>query len=122
MPLFFGSIGILLIIAGLRDRIIHGNPSLVSLLESDFTLSSPGSFTMWAFAIIFIGALGYIPKMRGISRAFLALVVVVIFVKNKQLQNVFTNISSFFKSNQASQPTQDQPFNNLLNFLHKGNQ
>lgn len=105
MPLFFGSIGLLLIIAGLRDRIVNGNPSLVSLLKDDFMLSSQNSFTMWAFAIVFIGALGYVPKMRSISRMFLVLVVVVIFVKNKQLQSVFGTISKFFSggaTNQAS--------------------
>ena len=100
MPLFFGSIGLLLIIAGLRDRIVNGNPSLASLLSSDFDITNPSSFTMWAFAIIFIGAIGYIPKMRSISRMFLVLVVVVIFVKNKQLQTVFNNIASFFGNSQ----------------------
>lgn len=99
MPLFFGSVGLLLIIAGLRNRIVSGNPSLVSLLESDFALGQTNSFTMWMFAIIFIGAIGYIPKMRNISRMFLVLVIAVIFVKNKQLQNVFQQLSSFFGGN-----------------------
>ena len=115
MPLFFGSIGLLLIIAGLRDRVMNGNPSLVSLLWSDFDVASPSSFTMWAFAIIFIGAIGYIPKMRSISRMFLVLVVAVIFVKNKQLQTVFDNIASFFGKNaQGSQVTALQNPNSPL--------
>lgn len=102
MPLFFGSIGLLLIIAGLRDRIVNGNPSLVSLLKDDFALGQTSSFTMWMFAIIFIGAIGYIPKMRNVSRLFLVLVVAVIFVKNKELQNVFSNLSSFFGGNTSA--------------------
>lgn len=96
MPLFFGGIGILLIVAGLRDRIVNGNPSLVSLLKDDFSLSNPNNFLIWSFAIIFIGALGYIPKMRTVSRMFLVLVVIVIFVKNKQLQNVFEQVTKLF--------------------------
>lgn len=92
MPVLFGLFGIILIVAGVRDRVTNGNPSLMSLLKDDFTGQSP--FWKWILAILFIGAVGYIPNLRPISRGFMALVIIVFFLSNK---GVFTQLENTFK-------------------------
>ena len=96
MPILFGIFGIILIVSGVRNRVTSGNPSLMSLLQADFTGSDP--FWKWMLAILFIGAIGYIPNLRPISRGFMALVIIVFALDNQglftQLQNVFKPIGS----------------------------
>lgn len=93
MPILFGLFGIILIVSGVRGRVSSGNPSLVSLIKDDFTGTDP--FWKWMLAILLIGAIGYIPNLRPVSRAFMALVIVVFLLSNKgiftQLQNTFTS-------------------------------
>jgi hypothetical protein len=94
MPVLFGLAGLVLIIAGVRDRVINGDPSLSSLLRDDFTGENP--FWKWMLAILLIGAVGYIPNMRPISRGFLVLVIIVFVIGN---QGLFAKLESVFKSN-----------------------
>ncbi len=94
MPILFGLFGIILIVAGVRDRVTNGNPSLMSLVKDDFTGNNP--FWKWMLAILLIGALGYIPAMRPISRGFMALVIVVFVLSN---EGIFTKLQETFKSN-----------------------
>lgn len=49
---------------------------LFPTLKSEFT--GPNNFIFWFIAILFIGSIGYIPKAKGISTAFLTLVVIVL--------------------------------------------
>lgn len=100
MPLFFGIAGIILIIAGVRGRINDGNPSLMSLLKGDFAGTNP--FWKWMLAILLIGAIGYIPNLRPISRAFMALVIIVFLLSNK---GVFTNLQNTFKNTSTTGAT-----------------
>lgn len=93
MPILFGFAGILLIVAGIRNTVVNGNPSLSSLLKDDFTGNPP--FWKWLMAIMLIGAIGYIPNLAPISRAFMALVIVVFFLSNG---GVFTELENTFKS------------------------
>lgn len=67
-------IGLLLTIAGARNT----QGALYQLVQGDFTGS--GNFFYWLGAIGIIGGLGYIPAMRGVSHAFLALVLLVLFL------------------------------------------
>ena len=53
--------------------------TLFSTVKGDF--SGQDNFIYWFVAIIIIGAVGYIPKLKPISTAFLALVIVVLFLK-----------------------------------------
>ena len=92
MPILFGLFGIILIVAGVRGRITSGNPSLVSLIKDDFTGTNP--FWKWMLAIFLIGAVGYIPDMRPVSRGFMALVIVVFLLDN---QGVFAQLQKTFK-------------------------
>ena len=114
MPIMFGLFGIILVVAGVRGRITGGNPSLTSLLKDDFTGPSP--FWKWMLAILFIGAVGYIPNLRPISRGFMALVIVVFLLSN---QGVFTQLKDTFKSNTGSSSTigTDTATQNLLNLI-----
>ena len=89
MPILFGLFGLILIVAGVRGRVTQGNPSLVSLVKGDFTGNDP--FWKWILAILLIGSLGYVPGLRPVSRAFMALVIIVFLLSNK---GVFAQLST----------------------------
>jgi hypothetical protein len=97
MPILFGLFGIVLIVAGVSGRITQGNPSLTSLIKDDFTGSDP--FWKWILAIFLIGAVGYIPDMRPISRGFMALVIIVFLLDN---QGVFAQLEKIFPTKPSS--------------------
>ena len=63
-----------------------------SQVASDFTGSQP--FTYWVFAIIAVGALGYIDSLRTVSRLFLTLIIVVMVIANK---GFFANLTDALK-------------------------
>lgn len=77
MPFTFIIAGIVLVVAGVRGT----DKQLFELLKNDLT-GSP-SFFPWILSILVIGALGYIPQLRTVSRAFLALLIVVLFLNNR---------------------------------------
>jgi hypothetical protein len=82
MPFLFIILGLVLVVAGVRGTVVtQGNTEgLYPLLLGDLTGS--GSFEVWIIAILIIGGLGYIKDFEGLSRAFLALVVLVLFLSN----------------------------------------
>lgn len=100
MPILFGLFGLILIVAGVRGRVSSGNPSLVSLVKADFTGSDP--FYKWILAILLIGAIGYVPNLRPISRGFMALVIVVFLLSN---QGLFTQLQAIFKPTNSTLST-----------------
>lgn len=67
--------GLLFIVAAVRGK----QDDLFRLLKDDFTGSN--NFIFWAAAIVLIGAIGYLPKLKGFSAALLALVLVGIALK-----------------------------------------
>lgn len=75
MALALIAIGLLLVISAAQNT----QGVLFSTLKSDFTGSD--SFLQWIAAIFLVGAIGFIPKMRGFSMALLALVLLGIFLK-----------------------------------------
>jgi hypothetical protein len=84
MPIVFAVAGLLLIVSGVRGTVVSSDPSkpsLVGLVKTDFT-GQPNYFE-WIVAIVLIGAIGYIPKLEPISRAFMALVIVGMLLSNK---------------------------------------
>lgn len=85
MPYALLIIGIVLLVAGARGQ----SENLLQLVDEDFL--STGGYIPWAISILGIGAVGYIPKMKPISDAFMALVVVVLILANK---GFFTNLQS----------------------------
>ena len=75
MPFALLIIGVWLLIAGVRNT----QDILFALVKGDFT--GPDNFIFWVAAIIIIGLVGYIPKLKPISTGFLVLIVLVLFLK-----------------------------------------
>jgi hypothetical protein len=104
MPIVFAVAGLLLIVSGVRGTVISSDaskPSLVGLVKQDFT-GQPNYFE-WVVAIVLIGAIGYIPKMEPISRAFMALVIVGMLLSNK---GFFAQLKALSKQSAlTTQPT-----------------
>lgn len=88
MPFLFISAGLLLTIAAVRGT----NDDLLALLKADVT--GKNNFIYWMVAILIVGALGYIPAIKPLSRAFLVLVVVVLFLKSGGVFQQFTSALS----------------------------
>jgi len=66
--------GIVLLVAAIRNS----QDTLFTLVKGDFT--GPNNFIYWLVAIIVIGAIGYIPKAKTFSVAFLTLVILVLLL------------------------------------------
>jgi hypothetical protein len=85
-------VGSVLLISGVKDT----TQTLFGLLSKD--LATHNSYLSWMFAILVIGAIGYIQELRPFSRTFMALVLVVLFLRNggffTQFQKEFSSLSS----------------------------
>jgi len=73
MTLILLIVGAVLVVAAIRNS----QGALFSALQTDV----PG-FVVWAAAILALGALGFVPGLKPVSRGLLALVLVVIVLKN----------------------------------------
>jgi len=83
MALFALIIGVILIVAAMRNS----QGALFTAIGSD----AP-AFITWGTAIMALGAIGFIPGLKPVSRWLLALVIVVLVINNYQkLQAGFTN-------------------------------
>ncbi len=98
LPLFLVFIGLIIIVAAVRNTL----GALTTQLASDLTggsgsaqqvanstglapltgLVNQGGFLVWFGAILAIGLLGYIPKLELISRGLLGLVLLTLFLKS----------------------------------------
>lgn len=100
MPLVFIFIGAVFLIAAIRgtvnDSATGAGDGLISLLKNDLNPSQTGSFGPWLLAIVAIGAIGYIPGLKQVSWAFMALVIIVIFLDDNK---VGTNPGGGFLAN-----------------------
>lgn len=76
MPFALLIVGVLLVTSGVRNTYAD----LFTLVKGDLTGS--GSFLHWALAILIIGAVGYVDELKPFSRAFMALLIVVLFLSN----------------------------------------
>lgn len=76
MPFALLAIGLLLVIAAYNNT----QTVLAAQLKKDF--SGNTGFIMWIAAILIVGAIGYIRPLQTVSRAFLGLILVVIFLTN----------------------------------------
>lgn len=89
MPIALLIIGILVVIAGVKN-----NASLLEqTLVSDF--SGAGSFWYWIAAVLIVGSFGYYQPAKNVSHLFLVLIVLVFLLSNggvfEQLQNAVKN-------------------------------
>ncbi len=71
-------IGAVLLISAVKGT-TDGPNGLYALIVNDFT--GQGNFVYWIAAMLIIGALGYIPKLKPASVALLGLVILVLFLK-----------------------------------------
>ena len=77
MPFALLIIGAVLLISAVKGT----TDSLFALVTKDFTnTSGRPSFIYWLVAILLIGGLGYIPKLKPVSVSLLGLVVLVLFL------------------------------------------
>jgi hypothetical protein len=86
MPLILVIVGIVLLVAAWRNTA----GDLGTALGTDVP-----PFLVWAGALIAVGALGYAPGMKQVSRGLLALVLVVLVLTNyKQLFQGLSNVQA----------------------------
>ena len=85
-------VGLVLVISSVRNTVTEGNPNLVEMLKTDFT--GANNFSYWIISILIIGAIGYVPTFRPLSRAFLVLVIIVLIVSNGDFFKQF-NLQAF---------------------------
>lgn len=94
MAFVFIIIGVVLTVSGVRGT----QGDLWSQVQKDFSPSqqqpNQHSFVPWFVAIMIIGAIGYVEDLKEVSRAFLILVIIVLFLSNNgffaQLQKLET--------------------------------
>lgn len=116
MPFALVFVGIILVTAGVRDK----TSDLYTLVKGD--IESNGSqkgYIYWMVAILIIGSLGYIDSLKSLSRAFMALVIVVLFLKAGNPQAIgggfFAQFFSALGLNpQSSVPNEDTTLANIV--------
>jgi type IV secretory pathway VirB2 component (pilin) len=95
MPILLIGSGLVLILTG-----VNGDAKqLYSLIAQDFT--GPGSFIYWLVAIVILGALGYVKGLEDLSKAFLILVLIVLFLDNG---GFFAQFQAYVKQTQTPPP------------------
>ena len=98
MPFVILFIGAVFLAAGIRGTQSNytsgGNsyPGLFSLLQGDF--SGPGNFLYWLAALGAVGAVGYVPKFKPVSNAFLVLIILQMILKNGKQGGLFDQFKS----------------------------
>lgn len=74
MPFVLIAVGIVLLVSAVKNT----TGDLFTLLKGDFTGSN--NYLYWVVSILIIGAVGYVPTFRNLSRMFLALVIIVLLI------------------------------------------
>lgn len=89
MPYALLLIGAVMLAAGIRNTY----KDLWALVENDFVGSS--GFLSWVAAIAVVGGIGYIPKLKPLSVAFMTLLLIVLVLSNG---GVFAKLQAFIQS------------------------
>jgi hypothetical protein len=89
MPYALIFMGAVILVAGVRNTYAQ----LWSLVENDFAQN--GGFLSWVAAIAVVGGLGYIPKLKPLSIAFMTLLLLVLVLSNG---GVFAKLQAFIQS------------------------
>lgn len=90
MPFALVTVGLLLIVTGFQNTYA----AFGKQVENDFT--GPGNFIYWLIAIGVVGAVGYSKTFETPSRAFIALIIIAMFVKNDS--GVFAKLTAQISS------------------------
>jgi hypothetical protein len=77
MPIALFVIGVIFLVAAVRGK----QDILFDTLKDDF--AGPNNFIYWGVAIWVITAVGYIKALKPLSHAFLVLVFLAMFIRNK---------------------------------------
>lgn len=91
-------IGLLLVVSAIRGT----QAELGSQVVSDFT--GPGNFVYWILALGIVGAVGYVGDLQKFSRAFMALLIIVLLLSNKGFFNQFTKSIQTGTAQPAAKP------------------
>lgn len=75
MPFAFLIVGTVMVISGVRGT----SQDLLNLVKGD--LLGTNSYLYWLIAILLVGSVGYVPSLKSFSRAFLALILIVLVIK-----------------------------------------
>lgn len=89
MPFVLILFGAVLLVAGIRNTY----KDLWTLVKGDFT--EQGGFLTWVAAIAVVGGMGYIPKLKPLSVAFMTLLLLVLVLSNG---GVFAQLQKFIQS------------------------
>jgi hypothetical protein len=114
-----------LIIAGavlLISAVRNTQGTLFKLVQQDFT--GPNNFIYWMVSILIVGSIGYIPKLKPFSVAFLTLIILALVLQRGQA-GFFSKFTSQLATTQKTQPTGSNPtatnttsaFGSILNLL-----
>lgn len=87
MPIFLILIGAMLVISGAKGT----TQELGQLLKEDFAPATGIGFGTWIVALIAVGALGYIPKLKPLANAFMVLIFVGMMLSNRGFFTQFSN-------------------------------
>jgi hypothetical protein len=108
-------IGAVMLITAVKNT----QSDLAVLVKGDFT-GNP-NFVYWIVAIGIIGAVGYIPKLKPLSTAFLGLVILVLFLTKGKTSGVggglFSQLTTGLASTQSVKPAANAPTSPLGNSL-----
>ena len=112
MPFAFIILGSVFLVSGVRGT----GKQLITLIKGDFT--GANNFAYWLLSILVIGAIGYVPELKPISRGFMALVILVLFLKNGDTQGAGGGFfEQFQKQAFGSLPTTVSSSNSEVPFL-----
>jgi hypothetical protein len=121
MPFALIIVGLALLVAAVRGT----QDKLFTLVQGDF--SGPNNFAYWLVSILVIGSIGYIPKAKSVSVAFLVLVVIVMILTRGNpgkagggFFDAFTkqlNITTTPQTPSAATTGQTQNLSNVFQFL-----
>jgi hypothetical protein len=100
MPFALVTIGLIMVITGVKNT----HAEFGALVKSDFT--GPGNFTYWVIALGAVGSVGYIQSLRPLSHAMLALIIIVMLLKNG---GFFTKLQDALKQGPESIPANKPP-------------
>lgn len=107
MPFALLIIGTVLVVSAVKGT----QGQLAQLVKSDFTGSN--NFIYWTVSILLIGSVGYIPKLKSLSTAFLALVIIVLVLTKGNPQAVgggfFQQFTQGIASTQSATTNQTSP-------------
>lgn len=95
MAFTFLIVGAILLVSAVRDQ----QSTLFGLVKGDLT--GANNYIFWMLSILAIGAVGYIPRLKPISIAFLTLVVIVLIVSRGDPSKAGAGGGLFQKLSQA---------------------